>query len=101
MKGGPEGDRECSFCECSQTRLRSGSKAGRPFAAAPIFNFVGLDLDLMAHVIDVPLQEIRDLLDRRAERETVPKLGNVNREPGPCMLSVHHGRRLLLTPYVP
>ena len=43
----------------------------------------------MAYVLDVPLQEVRDLLDRGAELETVPKLGNVNRGPGPCMLSAH------------
>jgi hypothetical protein len=55
-------------------------------------SFVGLDLDLLAHVVNVPLQKIRDLLDRGAERETIPKLGNVNRGPGPCMLSVHHGQ---------
>jgi hypothetical protein len=50
---------------------------------------VGLDFNLMAYVVDIPLQEVRDLLDRGAERETVPKLGNVNRGPGPCMLSAH------------
>jgi hypothetical protein len=52
-------------------------------------SFVGLDLHLMAHVVNVPLQKVRDLLDRGAERETVPKLGNVNRGPGSCMLSAH------------
>jgi hypothetical protein len=35
-------------------------------------SFVGLDLNLMAHVVDVPLQEVRDLLDRGTEREPVP-----------------------------
>ena len=43
----------------------------------------------MAHIVDIPLQEVRDLLDRGAELETVPKLGNVNRGPRPCMLSAH------------
>jgi len=43
----------------------------------------------MAYVLDVPLQEVCDLLDRGAECEAVPKLGNVNRGPGPCMLSAH------------
>jgi hypothetical protein len=38
----------------------------------------------MAYVVDIPLQEVRDLLDRGAECEAVPKLGNVNRGPGPC-----------------
>ena len=48
-----------------------------------------LDFNLMAYVLDVPLQEVRDLLDRGAECEAVPKLSNVNRGPGPCMLSAH------------
>ena len=48
-----------------------------------------LNLNLMAYVVDVPLQEVPDLLDRGAERETVPKLGDVNRRPGPCMLIAH------------
>jgi hypothetical protein len=43
----------------------------------------------MAHVVDIPLQEVRDLLDRGAERESVRELGNVNRGPRPCMLSAH------------
>jgi hypothetical protein len=46
-------------------------------------------LNLMAHVVDIPLQEVRDLLDPGAERESVPKLGNVNRRPRPCMLRAH------------
>ena len=46
-------------------------------------------LNLMAHVVDIPLQEVRDLLDRGAERESVPKLGNINRGPRPCMLRAH------------
>ena len=60
-------------------RLRSG----------PLRSFVGLDLNLMAHIVDIPLQEVGDLFDQGAVRETVPKLGNVNRGPGPCMLSAH------------
>jgi hypothetical protein len=68
-------------------------RAARPSASRPLRSFVGVDLHLMAHVVDVPLQEVRDLLDRGAERETVPKLGNVNRGPGPCVLSAH-GQRL-------
>jgi hypothetical protein len=40
-------------------------------------DLVDLDLNLLAH-----LQEVRDLLDRGAERETVSKLGNVNRGQG-------------------
>jgi len=55
----------------------------------------------MAHVVDIPLQEVRDLLDRGAEREAVSKLGNVK-----SRARVLHAERSwttasLLTPYGP
>src|SRR5215831_17096381 len=48
-----------------------------------------LDRDLVANILDIAVQEVSHLLNGRAERETIPEFGQVDRRPGPFAPSAH------------
>src|SRR5437879_3486561 len=68
----------------SRRHLRPAIASGLRRAGSSL---LGFDRGHMPDILDIALKKISYLFHRRAERETVPEFGKVNRRPRPFLLS--------------